>query len=56
MRSSTADEMAHLAPPRRLSLEQTLEFIREDELVEATPHAFRLRKKVLRAGQRKRKP
>jgi GTP-binding protein len=55
MRSSTADEMAHLAPPRRLSLEQTLEFIREDELVEATPHAFRLRKKVLRAGQRKGK-
>ena len=55
MRSSTADEAAHLAPPRTLSLEQTLEFIREDELVEATPHAFRLRKKILRAGQRKPK-
>ena len=53
MRSSTADEMAHLAPPRRLSLEQAIEFICEDELVEATPHAFRLRKKVLRAAQRK---
>jgi GTP-binding protein len=53
MRSSTADEMVHLAPPRRLSLEQAIEFICEDELVEATPHAFRLRKKVLRAAQRK---
>jgi GTP-binding protein len=55
MRSSTADETAHLAPPRPLSLEQALEFIRDDELVEATPHAFRLRKKFLRAGQRKAK-
>jgi len=55
MRSSTADETAHLAPPRPLSLEQALEFIRDDELVEATPHAFRLRKKFLRAGQRKGK-
>jgi len=55
MRSSTADEAARLAPPRLLSLEQALEFIREDELVEATPHAFRLRKKILQAGQRKAK-
>jgi len=55
MRSSTADETAHLAPPRPLSLEQALEFIRDDELVEATPHAFRLRKQFLRAGQRKGK-
>src|SRR3972149_5782419 len=44
-----------LAPPRPPSLEQALEFIREDELVEATPHAFRLRKKILQAGQRKAK-
>jgi len=55
MRSSTADETVRLAPPRRLSLEQALDLIREDELVEATPDAFRLRKKILRAGQRKEK-
>ena len=53
MRASSADELIHLAPPRRLSLEQAIEFIREDELVEVTPVAFRLRKKTLQANQRK---
>ncbi|MHB0885075.1 MAG: GTP-binding protein TypA/BipA [Bacillota bacterium] len=47
MRSSTSDELVRLSPPRRLSLEQALEFINEDELVEVTPKAVRLRKKTL---------
>ena len=52
MRASTADEAAHIIPPRVLSLEQALEFIREDELLEVVPGAFRLRKRVLKANQR----
>ena len=42
-----------LVPPRLMSLEQALEFIRVDELVEVTPTAHRLRKKVLPAGKRR---
>ncbi len=44
VRSSTGDELVRLAPPRQLSLEQALEFIREDEAVEVTPSSVRLRK------------
>ena len=55
MRSSTADELERLVPPRRLSLEQALELIKEDEAVEVTPGAFRLRKKHLTAVERKRR-
>lgn len=55
MRSSTAEELVRLTPPRRLSLEQALEFIRDDELVEVTPKTFRLRKKTLPASRRKHK-
>jgi GTP-binding protein len=44
VRSSTGDELVRLAPPRRLSLEQALEFIRADECVEVTPATVRLRK------------
>jgi GTP-binding protein len=47
MRSSTAEETEKLIPPRRLSLEQALEFCREDECVEVTAPAVRLRKVVL---------
>ncbi len=47
MRASGADEAVQLVPPRRMNLEQALEFIQEDELVEVTPKAFRLRKRVL---------
>jgi GTP-binding protein len=47
MRSSTAEETEKLIPPRKLSLEQALEFCREDECVEVTPAAVRLRKVVL---------
>ena len=44
MRSSTSDVLVRLVPPRLLSLDQALEFLREDEAVEVTPHAVRLRK------------
>jgi GTP-binding protein len=43
-----------LTPPIRLSLEQGLEFIDDDELVEVTPLSVRLRKKLLAAGERRR--
>jgi len=47
MRSSTADELERLTPKRSLSLDQALEFLREDECVEVTPRAVRLRKVAL---------
>jgi GTP-binding protein len=52
MRASTADEAMRLVPFRELSLEQALEFIREDELVEVTPQSIRMRKKILASNQR----
>jgi GTP-binding protein len=52
MRASTSDEAIRLVPFRELSLEQALEFINDDELVEVTPQAIRLRKKALTANQR----
>lgn len=55
MRASGADESLLLYPPRLMSLEDSLEFIREDELVEVTPGAVRMRKKVLQAGKRPKK-
>jgi GTP-binding protein len=55
MRASTADEAMRLVPVKDLSLEQSLEFIGEDELVEVTPKSIRLRKRVLRANERPRR-
>ncbi|HEX9311641.1 MAG TPA: translational GTPase TypA [Actinomycetota bacterium] len=52
MRSSTSDELVRLIPHRELSLEQALEFIREDEAVEVTPKSVRLRKAILPAEER----
>ncbi|MDP9444237.1 MAG: translational GTPase TypA [Actinomycetota bacterium] len=52
VRSSTGEELERLVPPRRLSLEQALEFCREDECVEVTPAAVRIRKVVLAAVDR----
>ena len=52
MRSANADELVRLIPPRPLSLEQALEFIREDECVEVTPASVRLRKVELDASKR----
>ncbi len=52
MRASSADEAVRIIPPRRLNLEQSLEFISDDELVEITPKSLRLRKRVLAANMR----
>jgi GTP-binding protein len=52
MRASGSDDTVHLVPPRLMNLEQALEFIKADELVEVTPKAFRLRKRILKANQR----
>ncbi|MEJ2685223.1 MAG: translational GTPase TypA [Candidatus Sulfobium sp.] len=52
MRASGADEALQLVPPRILSLEQAIEFIREDELVEITPGSVRVRKKILESNRR----
>ncbi len=53
-RSSSADEALRLVPPKILSLEQALEFIDTDELLEVTPKALRIRKKILDPTMRKR--
>jgi GTP-binding protein len=52
MRASTADEAIRLTPHRVLNLEQAIEFIADDELVEVTPAAIRLRKRTLAANLR----
>jgi GTP-binding protein len=52
MRSSTAEATVTLRPPRPLSLDQSIEFIAEDELVEVTPENIRLRKMELDANRR----
>ena len=55
MRASTADEAVRLIPPRKLGLEQAIEFINDDELVEVTPSSIRLRKRVLAQNMRPKK-
>ncbi len=55
MRASTADDAVRLTPHRVLNLEQALEFINDDEWVEVTPSAIRLRKRVLAANMRPRR-
>jgi GTP-binding protein len=52
MRAASSDETVRLIPARPLSLEQALEFIREDECVEVTPASIRLRKVELAATKR----
>ncbi|WP_346923477.1 translational GTPase TypA [Rothia sp. (in: high G+C Gram-positive bacteria)] len=54
MRSASADNFENLTPPRKLTLEESLEFAREDECVEVTPEAIRIRKVVLNANERVR--
>ena len=54
MRASGADEKAHIAPPVIFSLEEALEYIKEDEYVEVTPKSMRMRKIILDALERKR--
>ena len=52
IRSSTEDMTIRLVPPRRMSLEECLDFIGDDELVEVTPQGIRMRKRVLNADER----
>ena len=52
MRASSADEAIRIIPPRKMSLEQAIEFINDDELVEITPKSIRLRKRILASNQR----
>lgn len=54
VRASGSDEAIRLTPPRKLTLEQSIEFLDDDELLEVTPQSLRLRKKVLDAAMRKR--
>ena len=54
VRASSSDDTIRLTPPRRLSLEQALEYVADDECVEVTPSSIRLRKVVLDAGERAR--
>jgi GTP-binding protein len=52
MRSSGKDDAVTLTPPRQMNLEKCLEWVREDEMVEVTPEAIRLRKRILAANKR----
>ncbi len=54
MRAAGSDDTVRIVPPRLLSLEQSLEFVTEDECVEVTPHSVRLRKRMLSASERGR--
>jgi GTP-binding protein len=54
VRASGKDEAIRLTPPRRPTLEQAIAYIEEDELVEVTPKAIRLRKRHLDPHERKR--
>ena len=55
MRTSNTDEAMRLVPAKELTLEEALEFIADDELIEVTPNAIRLRKRVLKANERPKK-
>jgi GTP-binding protein len=54
MRTTASDENIQLEPPRELTLEGALEYIEEDELIEVTPASIRLRKRLLKASDRKK--
>jgi GTP-binding protein len=54
VRSSGKDDSAKVRPPRIMSLEATLEYIQDDELVEITPKSIRMRKRMLKEGDRRR--
>src|SRR5690606_1922341 len=54
MRTTATDENIKLEPPRKITLELALEFIEDDELIEVTPTAIRLRKRILDPSQRKK--
>ena len=52
MRASGSDEALRLTPPRKMSLEASIEFITDDELLEVTPKSIRIRKRILSHDQR----
>lgn len=52
IRSSAADDALRLSPPKRMSLEELMEFVEDDELIEITPNSMRLRKKILDTNKR----
>ncbi len=54
IRTTAKDEAIRLTPPRRMTLEQAIAYIEDDELVEVTPKSVRLRKRLLDANARKR--
>ncbi len=54
VRAAGSDDSITLTPPTALTLEQSLDFLEDDELLEVTPESLRLRKKILRAGERAR--
>jgi len=54
MRSSTAEETLRLIPPKEMTLEQCLEFIKDDELLEVTPKSLRMRKAILSRQNRQK--
>ena len=54
IRTTSKDEMVRLTPPRRMSLEQAIAYIEDDELVEVTPKSVRLRKALLKESDRKK--
>jgi GTP-binding protein len=54
MRAAGSDDTVLLTPPKRLTLEQAIEWIGDDEMVEVTPKSIRLRKRVLSESTRKR--
>ena len=54
VRAAGRDDAVLLTPPVRMTLEQAMEFIEDDELVEVTPRAIRLRKRLLKEHERKR--
>jgi GTP-binding protein len=55
MRASGTDDSVKLAPPKKMTLEMSMEWINPDELIEVTPKTIRMRKKVLKANMRKKK-
>ena len=54
IRTTSKDEAVRLTPPKKLTLEQAIAYIEDDELVEVTPKSIRLRKKLLDPNERKR--
>jgi len=52
MRAASADTTVRVTPPHKMSLEESLEFIRADECVEVTPHNVRIRKLILDSNER----